>query len=207
MHFTADDAATLERILTWRRDVRNFRPDAIAPALIDRLEATMDLAPSVGNARPWRVIRVDDPALRAAVRDDFTRCNADAAASYAGQQQADYLRLKLAGLDVAPLQLAVFTVSDPAQGHALGRQSMPDTLDSSTAMAILTLWLAARAENLGMGMVSILHPAAMAQIFAVPAGWHFSAYLCLGYPVFEDDTPLLHRVGWQENSGCRWERR
>lgn len=207
MHFIADDAATLERILTWRRDVRHFRHESIAPALIARLEAAMDLAPSVGNARPWRVIRVDDPALRAAVRADFTRCNAAAAVSYAGQQQEDYLRLKLAGLDAAPLQLAVFTVSDPAQGHALGRYSMPGTLDSSTAMAIHTLWLAARAENLGLGMVSILDPAAMEQIFSAPAGWRFSAYLCLGHPVVEDDTPLLHRAGWQENVPYRWERR
>ena len=79
---------------------------------------------------------------------------------------------------------------------------MPETLEQSTAMAVYTLWLAARAENVGLGMVSILDPDAMTQLFAAPADWRFSAYLCLGYPLrADDDTPLLHRVDWQETLG------
>lgn len=207
MDFTPADAATLHRILTWRRDVRHFRRDAIDPETIARLEAAMDLAPSVGNARPWRVIRVESTDLRAQVRAEFARCNAQAADRYADAQHDAYLRLKLAGLDAAPLQLAVFTVTDPDEGHRLGRMTMPSTLADSTAMAIHTLWLAARAENLGTGMVSILDPAVMAQIFAVPPGWALAAYLCLGHPEFTDDTPLLHRAGWQENTTHRWDLR
>ncbi|MBB2181269.1 5,6-dimethylbenzimidazole synthase [Gluconacetobacter tumulicola] len=205
MEFTASDVSTLNRILRWRRDVRHFRPDPIDEPVIARLRAAMDLAPSVGNARPWRVIRVDSPALRAAVRTDFSRCNAEAARTYDGRQHEDYLRLKLAGLDHAPLQLAVFTVSDPAEGHSLGRRSMPDTLSASTNMAIHTLWLAARVENLGLGMVSILDPKVMEQIFDCPAEWRFSAYLCIGHAECDDDMPLLHRVGWQENHTHPWE--
>jgi 5,6-dimethylbenzimidazole synthase len=205
MEFTRTEAATLDRILRWRRDVRHFTEAPVTEAQIERLRHAMDLAPSVGNARPWRVIRVEDPALRAAVRADFQATNARAATRYEGDRFDHYCRLKLAGLDTAPLHLAVFTLVDPAEGHGLGRQTMADTLHGSTAMAIFALWLAARADNLGLGMVSILDPQAMTRLFAVPEGWDFSAYLCIGHPEFDDDTPLLHRVGWQENHIHDWE--
>ncbi|SMO75752.1 5,6-dimethylbenzimidazole synthase [Paracoccus laeviglucosivorans] len=207
MECDGSDIAALQRILRWRRDVRHFRPDPIPEQLIAELHAAMELAPSVGNARPWRVVRVDDPALHAAVRDDFAHCNAEAAESYQGQQRADYAALKLAGLDAAPLQLAVFTQIDPATGHGLGRATMPQTLRQSTAMAIHTLWLAARARNLGLGMVSILDPTHIGPLLDVPPDWEFAAWLCLGWPEFTDDMPLLHRAGWQENAPPDWLRR
>lgn len=207
MEFTQPEAETIYRVLRWRRDVRHFRTDPVSAAVLDRLSNAMDCAPSVGNARPWRVIRVNDPALRAKVRANFTSSNIAAAADYDDQRRADYLRLKLAGLDMAPVQLAVFTQTDPAEGHGLGRRSMPATLHQSTAMAIHTLWLAARSENLGLGVVSILDPLAIERLLAVPESWEFAAYLCLGHPEFTDDTPLLHRAGWQENIPCRWEER
>ena len=204
MIFDTTDAATLTRILQWRRDVRHFRTDPVDPAVISRLQSAMDLAPSVGNSRPWRVLNVQSPALRAAVRTNFETCNAKAANGYDAEKQAQYLALKLAGLDAAPLHLAIFTVTTPVAGHGLGRQTMPGTLVQSTAMAIHTLWLAARAENLGLGMVSILDPAALTGLFDLPADWVFSAYLCLGYPEFTDDLPLLHRQDWQENTPASW---
>ncbi|MDE1917423.1 MAG: 5,6-dimethylbenzimidazole synthase [Sphingomonadales bacterium] len=207
MDFTPSEAEALERILRWRRDVRHFRPEPIDEARIERLRHAMELAPSVGNSRPWRVIRVDDMALRRAVHDNFQQANAQAAQSYDAQKRADYDRLKLAGLDAAPLQLAVFTVTDPEQGHGLGRRTMPETLQASTAMAIYTLWLTARADNLGVGMVSILDPHAIERLLAVPQDWVFSAWLCIGTPEFTDDTPLLHRAGWQGNTAHPWERR
>jgi 5,6-dimethylbenzimidazole synthase len=207
MEFTTTEAETLRRILRWRRDVRHFQTKPVAQDIIDRLRLSMDCAPSVGNARPWRVILVTGTSLRASVRANFNHCNAQAAAHYDDDQQADYIRLKLAGLDTAPVQLVVFTVSDPAEGHGLGRRTHPETLRQSTAMAIHTLWLAARVENIGLGIVSILDPRAMEQLFAVPDGWEFAAYLCLGYPEFSDDTPLLHRAEWQENMPTVWEER
>lgn len=204
MEFTPAESETLLSILQWRRDVRHFRRDPVDEALLDQLRATMDRAPSVGNARPWRVLRVQSPSLRAEVRANFQRCNDQAAKLYTGDKHAEYLALKLAGLDAAPVQLAVFTEMDPAAGHGLGRQTLPEALRQSTAMAIFTLWLAARAQNLGLGMVSILDPAQIEALFAVPAGWEFSAYLCIGHPEFMDDTPLLHRAGWQENAATDW---
>ena len=205
MEFTRTEAETLARIFRWRRDVRHFRDLPVAEDVLDRLRQAMDCAPSVGNARPWRVIRVNDPALRASVRANFSLRNAEAAQHYKDDQHEEYLRLKLAGLDVAPVQLAIFTLTDPIEGHGLGRRTLPKALHQSTAMAIHTLWLAARAENIGVGMVSILDPRAIEQLLTVPQGWEFSAYLCIGHAEFTDDTPLLHRVGWQENFSTEWE--
>ncbi len=204
MQFTAAEAETLKTILRWRRDVRHFRTDPVPEVVLDRLRQTMAAAPSVGNARPWRVLRVQDKTLRAAVRAEFERCNSEAALAYDGETRTEYARLKLSGLDAAPEQLAVFTETEPAAGRGLGRRTMPETLHQSTAMAIHTLWLAARAENLGLGMVSILDPGRMEGLLAVPPGWEFSAYICLGWPAFCDDTPLLHRTGWQENRPTDW---
>ena len=207
MVFTQADAETLQHILRWRRDVRHFRPDPVDEAVLERLRAAMDYVPSVGNSRPWRVIRVTDKALRDTVRADFLRCNAEAAASYPPELRAAYLALKLAGLDRAPVQLAIFTSIDPAEGHGLGRQTLPQTLRQSTAMAVQTLWLAARVENLGLGLVSILDPSAMERLFAVPPEWEWATYICLGHPEQSDDTPLLHRAGWQDNTRTVWEER
>ena len=207
MDFDQNHRDALHEVLRWRRDVRHFRPDPIDEAVIDRLRVAMDMAPSVGNARPWRVIRVDSPDLRAKVLANFEAAREAAGAGYAGDQATAYAGLKLQGIDQAPLQLAVFTHRDPAAGHGLGRASMPVTLQQSTAMAIHTLWLAARAENLGLGMVSVLDPRAVEAMLDTPPEWEFVAWLCIGTPEFTDDTPLLHRAGWQENTPTDWARR
>ncbi|SMX34868.1 5,6-dimethylbenzimidazole synthase [Actibacterium lipolyticum] len=207
MEFAEQHAELLKDVLRWRRDTRHFRPDPLTDEQLAPLREAMDLAPSVGNARPWRVLRVTDPTLRAKVRAEFERCNAAAAAAYGTQDRAEYMRLKLAGLDVAPEHLAIFTAVDPTAGRGLGRRTMPETLRQSTAMAIYSLWLTARAHNIGVGMVSILDPERVEEIFDTPEGWEFSAYLCVGLPEFKDDTPLLHRAGWQENSETEWETR
>lgn len=207
MKFDASHRDALLEVLTWRRDIRHFRTDPVDEATVSRMQSAMELAPSVGNARPWRVLRVDSPDLRAAVRANFSEANARAATLYDGAQADAYHKLKLAGLDHAPVQLAVFTETGPREGHGLGRQTIPETLRHSTAMAIHALWLAARVENLGLGMVSILDPHVMAELLDVPEGWEFTAWLCLGYPEFDDETPLLHRAGWQKNTPTVWQRR
>lgn len=207
MEFDKAHRSALQDVLKWRRDIRHFKPDPVDGAVLSALQAAMALAPSVGNARPWRVLCIENPDLRAAVRANFDAANKDAAAQYDGEQAQSYNALKLAGLDMAPVQLAVFTELSPVEGHGLGRQTMPETLRQSTAMAIHTLWLTARAHNLGLGMVSILDPCAMTRLLDVPQTWEFAAYLCLGHPEFHDDTPLLHRAGWQENTATDWQRR
>lgn len=205
MQLTENHRAMLADVLTWRRDVRHFRRDPIDPDVLVRLQNSMTFAPSVGNARPWRVIQVENPDLRAQVIANFEACNRAAAQAYADDEQADYLALKLAGLHEAPVHLAVFTDLGVDEGRGLGRQSMPETLSYSTVMAIYTLWLAARAENIGLGWVSILDPTAVAATLETPENWLFTGYLCLGHTASDSDTPLLHETGWQEDTAQDWQ--
>ena len=204
MGFDAEEIERLLALMRWRRDVRHFRPDPVPEAAVARLRSAVALAPSVGNSRPWRVVRVENPGLRAAVRAEFARCNAEAAAAQPEGRRDAYARLKLAGLEAAPLQLTVFCLEDPDAGHGLGRHTMPETLRQSAAMAIFALWLAARAQNLGLGMESILDPVRVEALLGMPEDWRFVAWLCIGHPAFEDDLPLLHRADWQENAEPDW---
>jgi 5,6-dimethylbenzimidazole synthase len=199
-----DDAfrARLRDLLVWRRDVRCFRRDPLPAGTLERLIHLACLAPSVGLSQPWRFVVVDDPARRAAVRENFERCNADALAAQSSERAAAYTRLKLAGLDDAPCHLAVFADRSTAQGHGLGRHTMPEMIEYSAVTAVHTIWLAARAEGIGVGWVSILEPASVAAILDVPSHWKFIAYLCLGFPQAEDDVPDLERKGWEERKAC-----
>ena len=198
--FDAAFQARLAELFAWRRDVRRFRTDPLAPALIDRLLDLAFLAPSVGNAQPWRFVSVESAARRAAIIADFERANAEAARLYHDEQATLYARLKLAGLKTAPLHLAVFCDETTPQGSGLGRQTMPETLRYSVVGAIQTLWLAARAHGVGMGWVSILHPERMNALLEIDADWYFIGYLCLGYPEEEHLDPELERHGWQARS-------
>ena len=193
-----DDAfrAQLRALLSWRRDVRRFRPDPLPEGTAERLVEAACLAPSVGLSEPWRFAIVEDEARRARLRANFARCNAAALAGQQGARAALYAGLKLSGMDTAPLQLAV--LADPAteQGHGLGRRTMPETVVWSAVTAVHTLWLAARAEGLGVGWVSILDPDEVCRDLDVPAGWRFVAWLCIGWPEAESETPALQAAGW-----------
>ena len=194
------DAAFRDRLLDlfrWRRDVRRFRPDPVPDAQLARLFEVACLAPSVGLSQPWRFVTVDDAARRARVRANFLACNAAALAAQPVERAALYARLKLAGLDEAPRHLAVFAEPAPTQGHGLGRVTMPETTAYSAVMAVHTLWLAARAEGIGLGWVSILDPTEVAAALDVPPAWTFIGYFCLGHPASESDTPELERTGWE----------
>jgi 5,6-dimethylbenzimidazole synthase len=197
------DASFKERfaeLVRWRRDVRRFRPDPIDPALIDDLLELAACAPSVGLSQPWRFVLVETPDRRKAIGDNFARANEAALNGYAGERKARYTRLKLEGLAQAPVHLVVCADEATPQGHGLGRQTMPETLRYSAVAAIQTLWLAARAEGLGVGWVSILDPDEVRATLELPAAWSFIAYLCIGWPEEEHDDPELERLGWEQRS-------
>jgi len=189
--------ADLDRLFRWRRDVRHFQTVPVDEALFRRVLEAAWLAPSVGLSQPWRFVTVDDARRRDAVRRNFVRCNEAALADQSQDRAALYARLKLAGLERAPRQLAVFVDPDPAQGGGLGRQTMPETVAYSAVGAIHTLWLAARAAGLGLGWVSILEPAEIAGALEVDPGWRFIAYLCVGYPEADSAMPELECAGWE----------
>jgi 5,6-dimethylbenzimidazole synthase len=164
---------------------------------MDRLLALADLAPSVGNAQPWRFIRIGSADLREALAAHVDAMSRKAADRYDDARREAYGALKLHGLREAPEILAVFSEEQPQAGHGLGIATMPEMLRYSTVMAIHTVWLAARARGIGLGWVSILDPGAVAVLLDVPAGWTFVALLCIGYPEGPSAVPELERRGWQ----------
>jgi 5,6-dimethylbenzimidazole synthase len=198
--FTADFAKGLRDLILWRRDVRRFHRDPLPDGLIEALIELACHAPSVGNCQPWRFVLVDSAERRQAVRASFERANRAALDGYDGETRALYARLKLAGLDAAPVHLAVFADEATERGAGLGRQTMPEALRYSVVSAVHTLWLAARAEGIGVGWVSILEPEMVTRALDVPESWTLVAYLCIGRPVEEHLDPELERAGWQERA-------
>ncbi|MGY2736156.1 5,6-dimethylbenzimidazole synthase [Sphingomonas sp. UYP23] len=195
-----DDAfvARLDDLFRWRRDVRHFETRPIPECDLHDLIATVALAPSVGNAQPWRIVRIRSQGLRdtLARHVDATSCAAADRIADPGRR-AHYAMLKLHGLREAPEILAVFNALDPLAGYGLGRATIAQTLRDSTVTAIHTLWLAAHARGYGLGWVSILDPEAVAALLDVPATWSFVALLCLGTPLAASDVPELERRDWQ----------
>jgi 5,6-dimethylbenzimidazole synthase len=188
----------LRDLLIWRRDVRRFRRDPLPDGILHGLIELACLAPSVGLSQPWRFVIVEDDARRAAIRRNFEFCNEAALAAQDRERASLYALLKLAGLKEAPTQLAVFADRATAQGHGLGRHTMPEMIEYSAVTAVHTIWLAARAHGIGMGWVSILDPQAVAAALDVPLEWKFIGYFCLGYPQTDDTIPELEQCGWEQ---------
>jgi 5,6-dimethylbenzimidazole synthase len=197
-HFDAAFRERFAELVRWRRDVRRFRSDPVPSELIEQLLLLATYAPSVGLSQPWRFVLVETAARRAAIAANFELANRAALDGYQGERRLAYAKLKLAGLGQAPVHLAVYADEATDVGHGLGRQTMPETLRYSVVTAVQILWLAARAEGLGVGWVSILDPDAACRTLELPRDWSLVAYLCIGWPEEEHDDPELERHGWQE---------
>jgi 5,6-dimethylbenzimidazole synthase len=201
MEFGQSFRDQLAELFAWRRDVRRFRPDPVAPELIRRLLDQTGLAPSVGLSEPWRFVMVDSEPARAAALENFETANAEALDGYSGDQARLYATLKLSGMRDAPVQIAIFCDEDTPQGSGLGAQTMPEMRRYSVVCAVMQLWLSARAEGLGAGWVSILDPARLGADLNVPESWRLIAYLCLGWPEEEHADAELERAGWADRLG------
>ncbi|MEM1385581.1 MAG: 5,6-dimethylbenzimidazole synthase [Pseudomonadota bacterium] len=199
--FTPEFRAELDQLFRWRRDVRRFRTDPVPPDLVARLLEQTGRAPSVGLSEPWRWILVETEKARAAAMESFREANADALSGYGGERAARYASLKLSGMAEAPIHLAVFCDDGTDQGAGLGTATMPEMRRYSVVCAVMQLWLSARAEGLGLGWVSILHPDRLASAFGTPPDWHLIAYLCLGWPEEAHDDCELDRAGWETRRG------
>jgi 5,6-dimethylbenzimidazole synthase len=198
----------LFELMQWRRDVRHFKSEKIYEPILEEIFNLADMAPSVGLSQPWQVLRIDNAELRQMILNNFEQCNSEALSGYQGDEKKKYAALKLAGFDQAPVQLAVFCDQGTLQGKGLGRQTMPEMLAYSCVCMIQILWLAARAKGIGMGWVSILEPHAVKATLQVDENWKLIAYLLLGFPAQENDTPELEKAGWEERSARnkRWQR-
>lgn len=188
----------LDDLLRWRRDVRHFRSDPVDEVLLQQCLDAFLVAPSVGLSEPWRIIRVESDAARAAALANYQAANAEALTGYSDDKAALYAQLKLSGMQEAPVQLAVYCDESTEKGAGLGAGTMPEMRRYSVVSAINLFWLAARARGIGVGWVSVLDPDQLNRDLDVPAGWLLVGYLCVGYPEDVNDTPELERKGWED---------
>jgi 5,6-dimethylbenzimidazole synthase len=194
----ADRAAVYRAILT-RRDVRSqFRPDPVPDDVLLRILDAAHHAPSVGFSQPWDFVVIDRIDSRRAVKGLFERANALAAENYAGERRDLYRSLKLEGILDSPVNVCVTCDRERGGPHVLGRNTVLDADLFSTCLAVENLWLAARVEGLGVGWVSILDPAELGRLLALPAHVVPLAYLCLGYVTEFLAEPELQQVGWRD---------
>lgn len=195
--FSAEARDSFYRVVHARRDMRHFLPDsAIDAAVLQRMLDAAHSAPSVGLMQPWRFIRIADAGLRQQVAGMVDRERL-ATAQVLGERDAEFMRLKVEGIRECAELFAV--VLAPDDGTLFGRRTMPGEMAlCSVACAIENLWLAARAENLGMGWVSLFDPDALARLLACPPGAKPIALLCLG-PVHEFYArPMLEQENWRQ---------
>jgi 5,6-dimethylbenzimidazole synthase len=186
-----------------RRDVRRFRPDPVPDDVLVRILEAAHHAGSVGFMQPWNFLVVRSHDVRRKVFEIFERENARAAENYAGNRRSLYDSLKLQGVLDAPLNLVVTCDRGRGGPHVLGRNTIVDTDVYSTCCAIQNLWLAARAEGVGVGWVSIFDPAAVKELLNIPEQVLLVGYLCVGYPVEFDDRPMLEKVAWADRLPLR----
>ena len=197
--FSELDRAAVYRAIHERRDVRcGFLDRPLPEDLLQRLLAAAHCAPSVGLMQPSRFIVIRDLAMRTAVHGIFAEANRKAAATYQGARGEQYAGLKLEGILSAPQNLCIVCDPHNERGHRLGRQSMPETAVYSTVCAVQNLWLAARAEGVGVGWVSILDEAQLRALLHIPDHLVVVAYLCLGFVDQFATAPDLERSGWEK---------
>ena len=192
--FSPQERAAVYRAIGERRDMRHFAGGEVAPELLSRLLSAAHQAPSVGLMQPWRFIRITRAELRTAIAalvGEERRRTAQAL----GERSAEFMRLKVEGIEDCA-ELLVAALMDGREQHIFGRRTLPEMDLASLACAIQNLWLAARAEGLGMGWVSLFDPAALAALLGMPDGAKPVAILCLG-PVQEFyPAPMLALEGW-----------
>ena len=194
--FSDPEIAAVYRAIAERRDMRHFRPDPVAPALLQRLLWAAHHAPSVGFMQPWRFIRVTSRALREQMHA-LVETERQATAQALGERQDDFMRLKVEGLLDAG-EVVVVALADEREKHIFGRRTLPEMDLASVACAIQNMWLAARAEGIGLGWVSIFDPVELARLLGMPAGARPVAILCIGHVEAFYPRPMLEMEQWAE---------
>ena len=194
--FSDPEIAAVYRAIAERRDMRHFRPDPVDPALLQRLLWAAHHAPSVGFMQPWRFIRVTSRALREQMHA-LVETERLATARALGEREDDFMRLKVEGLLDAG-EVVVVALADDREKHIFGRRTLPEMDLASVACAIQNMWLAARAEGIGLGWVSIFDPVELARLLGMPAGARPVAILCIGHVEAFYPRPMLEMEEWAE---------
>lgn len=199
--FSREQIDTVYRVIAARRDMRHFRPDPLDEALLARLMQAAHFAPSVGFMQPWRFVRVRDPALRLRIHA-LVETERAATAHALGARAAEFMRLKLEGI-LECGEVLVAALCDGRERHVFGRCTMPEMDLASVACAIQNLWLAARAEGIGMGWVSLFDPDALRTLLRMPPGSRPVAVLCLGHVDAFYARPMLEIEGWAQRADLK----
>ena len=199
--FTEQEIEAIYRVVALRRDMRHFLPDPLDDALMERLLRAAHLAPSVGFMQPWRFIRVRDRELRNEIYG-LVEAERRATARALGEREEEFMRLKVEGIRECG-ELLVAALTHEREQHIFGRRTLPEMDLASVACAIQNLWLVARAENVGMGWVSLFEPEGLRQLLRMPAGSRPIAILCLGYVREFYRRPMLEESGWADRADLR----
>lgn len=195
--FPEDARRAVYECIALRRDVRHFQPNVpLDPGTLQRILAAAHLAPSVGFSQPWGFVVVSEPVKRGRIRESFLKCREAEAARFPSERRAQYLAHKLEGICEASLNLCVAVDLRDRGDVILGTTVQPEALRASACCAVQNLWLAARAEGIGVGWVSIVEPAVLRAELELPPGVEPIAYLCLGHPVAFRRKPMLEETGW-----------
>ena len=196
--FSDHERAAVYRVIFERRDVRrNFLQTPIADTVLARILTAAHHAGSVGFMQPWDFVVVRQQATKYAVKQIFQKSNGQAAMRYEGVRATLYQSLKLEGIEEAPINICVTCSRQRGGRQVLGRATVRDTDIYSTCCAIQNLWLAARAEGIGVGWVSILDHGALKRVLSIPRPVKVLAYLCLGYVSEFATQPDLETAGWR----------
>ena len=194
--FSEAERAAVYRAIGERRDMRHFSGGTVEPELLQRLLEAAHQAPSVGLMQPWRFIRISDRALRGKIQS-LVEEERIRTAEALGERTDEFMKLKVEGINDCA-EVLVAALMDDRERHIFGRRTMPEMDMASLSCAIQNLWLASRAEGLGMGWVSLFEPQALADLLGFPAGAKPLAVLCLG-PVTEFyPAPMLVLEGWAQ---------
>lgn len=199
--YTDAEIAAIYRVIAERRDMRHFLPQAVAPEILSRILQAAHQAPNVGLMQPWRFIRITDTDIRNSIHqlvDEERIQTAKAIGEYENTaRMAEFMRLKVEGiLDCG--ELLVASLCNKRDGDIFGRRTLPEMDLASVSCAIQNMWLAARAEGLGMGWVSIFDPVKLATLLKIPEDAKPIAVLCLGHVSSFYKEPMLVETGWKQ---------
>ena len=199
--YSASEIAAVYRVIAERRDMRHFLPTPVDSETLTRILNAAHQAPSVGLMQPWRFIRITDHSIRTNIHqlvDEERKLTAQAIGEYENTaRMAEFLRLKVEGiLDCG--ELLVATLCNKRDGHIFGRRTLPEMDIASVSCAIQNMWLAARAEGLGMGWVSLFDPVKLGTLLNAPADAKPIAILCIGHVNTFYNEPMLVGTGWKK---------
>ncbi|NEX14492.1 MAG: 5,6-dimethylbenzimidazole synthase [Prosthecochloris sp.] len=202
MNISLAERDALYKVIYNRRDVRGeFLPDSVPYEVLQRILHAAHHAPSVGFMQPWDFVVVRDPDKRKRVKEGFEIAHKEAAEMFPEEKKEQYRSFKLEGITEAPLGICVTCDRKRTGEVVVGRTANPEMDLYSSVCAVQNLWLAARAENLGVGWVSIIHHDHIRRVLEIPDDIVPVAWLCVGYVSFFHETPELEQAGWLPRFG------